>query len=99
LAYCMHVKCAADNVSSSETEQCWARVAGDGVSVGSLESNLPSIVPAVMLPYDVGSLNQTSLVNEQYFEDSRKTIQGYVKQESAHALYGQVFRQDQTDCS
>jgi len=74
----MHVKCAADNVSSSETEQCWARVAGDGVSVGSLESNLPSIVPAVTLPYDAGSLDQTSLVNEQYYEDSQKMNQGYV---------------------
>jgi hypothetical protein len=84
----MQVKCAADNVSSSETEQCWAKVAGDGTPVRTLQANLPSTVPNVTLPYNAAGLEQTSLVNEQYYEDSRTTIQGYVKQESAHALYG-----------
>jgi hypothetical protein len=86
----MEVRCAADNVSSSETEQCWAKVAGDGFPVGTLQTNLPSTVPNVTLPYDATALDQMSLVDEQYYEDTRTTIQGYVKQESAHALYGFV---------
>lgn len=87
----MQTKCAADNVSSSGIEQCWAKVAGDGVLVGTLEANLPSIVPTVTLPYDATALDQTSLIDDQYYEDSRTTIKGYVKQESAHALYGLVL--------
>jgi hypothetical protein len=88
LAYCLQTKCAADNVSSSITEQCWAKVAGDGLPAGTLQEHLPSTVPNVTLAYGATALDQTSLVDEQYYEDSRKTIQGYVKQESAHALYG-----------
>jgi hypothetical protein len=84
----MQVKCAADNVSSSDTEHCWNKVAGDGLPVKSLEANLPSEIPNVTLAYDATALDQTSLVDDQYYEDSRTTIQGYVKQESAHALYG-----------
>ena len=91
LAYCLQVKCAADNVASSVTEQCWAKVAGDGLPVGTLQEHLPNTVPNVTLSYDATALDQTSLVDEQYYEDSRKTIQGYVKQESAHALYGLVL--------
>jgi hypothetical protein len=41
LAYCMQVKCAADSVSENEVEQCWDKVAGDGLQVSSLEDNLP----------------------------------------------------------
>jgi len=91
LAYCMQVKCAADNVSSTEIEQCWNKVASDGLMVGSLEANLPTATPNITLAYDATSLDQTSLVDNQYYDDSRTTIQGYVKQESAHALYGLVI--------
>ena len=84
----MQVKCAADNISSSETEQCWAKVAGDGVQVETLEANLPSALPTIMLSYDTASLDKTNLADNQYYEDSRTTIKGYVKKESANALYG-----------
>lgn len=84
----MQLKCAADNLTSFETDACWNKVAGDGINVGSLEANLPSAAPTVQLAYDATSLQQTSLVDNQYYEDSRATIQGYAKQESAHALYG-----------
>ena len=88
LAYCIETKCAADNVSLSETEQCWSKLAGDGLQVGTLEANLPSGTPNTTLVYDATALDQTSLVNDQYYEDTRTSIQGYVSQESAHALYG-----------
>jgi predicted ferric reductase len=91
LAYCLQIKCAADNVASSVTEQCWAKVAGDGLPAGTLQEHLPNTVPNVTLLYDATTLDQTSLVDEQYYEDSWKTIQGYVKQESTHALYGLVL--------
>jgi hypothetical protein len=91
LAYCIQQKCTSDNVSSSNIDQCWANVAGDGLQVPSLENSLPnSTLVATQLAYNATTLNQTSLVNEQYYADSRSTIQGYVKQESAHALYGYV---------
>ena len=88
LAYCMQVKCAADNVSESQVEQCWEKVAGDGLQVSSLEDNLPASAPTTELAYYAVSLSTTSLVNDQYYEDSRRTIQSNVSAESAHALYG-----------
>ena len=84
----MQVKCAADNTSSAEVQDCWSKVAGDGMKVSSLEDNLPRPIPTTELPYDAVALKEVSLVNNQYFEDSRKTIQGYMKQQSAQALYG-----------
>jgi len=84
----MQVKCAADNVSESQVEQCWEEVAGDGLQVSSLEDNLPASAPTTELAYNAVSLSNTSLVNDQYYEDSRRTIQSYVSAESAHALYG-----------
>jgi hypothetical protein len=88
LAYCIQLKCASDNVSLSESETCWNAVAGDGDIVSSLQDNLPVTSPTTQLAYDASSLSQASLVNDQYYEDSRETIQRYVKQETAHALYG-----------
>lgn len=90
LAYCMQVKCALDNVSSSTTETCWSAVAGDGATVGNLQGNLPSTPPTIELAYHAFSLSNTSLVNDQFYENSRTTIEAYVKQETAHALYGYV---------
>ena len=84
----MKVKCAADNISETQVDSCWSKVAGDGMPVSSLQDNLPPSAPTIELPYDAVALEDTSLVNDQYYEDSRETIQGYVKQESAHALYG-----------
>lgn len=88
LAYCMQEKCAADNTSSTLVEHCWNKVAGDGAEVSSLEDNLPNPAPTNELPYNAVALEAISLVNHQYYEDSRKTIDGYVKEDSAHALYG-----------
>ncbi len=56
----------------------------------SVEANLPSSIPNITLGYDATKLEQKSLVDEQYYEDSRTNIQDYVKQESVHALYGLV---------
>jgi hypothetical protein len=84
----MQVKCAVDNVTASQVDQCWDKVAGDGYQVSSLEDNLPSSAPTTQLAYNAVSLSATSLVNDQYYADSRKTIQSYVSAESAHALYG-----------
>ncbi|KAE9375350.1 hypothetical protein N431DRAFT_463438 [Stipitochalara longipes BDJ] len=91
LAYCVQTRCAADNASSRETQQCWAKVAGDGLPVGTLQAFLPSTPPTVTLSYGATTLDQTSLVDDQYYEDSRTTIQGYMKQESSHALYGTIL--------
>ena len=93
LAYCIHTKCASDNVSLTATETCWSTVASDGDAVSSLQDNLPS-TPTTELAYDASSLSSISLVNNQFYEDFRKTIEGYVKQESAHALYGYVRASD-----
>lgn len=68
--------------------QCWSKVAGDGVQVSSLENNLPDSVPTIELAYNAASLDEVSLVNGQYYEDSRVTISSARKQESVHALYG-----------
>jgi hypothetical protein len=88
LAYCMQTKCRADNVSSSVVEECWRKVAGDGIQVGSLESNVPTTIPTNQLAYSANSLDKVSLVNDQYYMDSRATIKGSVAQESTHAKYG-----------
>jgi hypothetical protein len=94
LAYCLQVNCAADNVSESQVGQCWSVVAGDGLEVSSLEQNLPSTPPTTELAYDAQSLVKISLVNNQFYENSRTTIQGYVAQETVHALYGFVYSID-----
>lgn len=73
-------------------EHCWSKVAGDGLPVGTLQANLPSGAPNITLEYDAIALDQTSLVNDQYYGDTRTSIQGYMKQESAHALYGSVLK-------
>ncbi|KAH8672093.1 ferric reductase like transmembrane component-domain-containing protein [Tricladium varicosporioides] len=91
LAYCMKSKCAEENVTISITEQCWGNVAGDGLSIKALEDYLPAITPTSQLSYGSLSLKEVSLVNDQYYQDSKQTIQGYVKQESAHALYGTIL--------
>jgi hypothetical protein len=88
LAYCIQIKCGSDNISLAQTEKCWNSVAGDGAPVRSFQDNLPATAPTTQLAYDASLLQQPSLVNDQFYEDSRKTTQGYVKQEAAHALYG-----------
>lgn len=88
LAYCLHDKCAADNVSSIATSSCWNKVAGDGIQVGDLEMHLPVSAPTAQLGYNATTLEEASLVDDGYYVDSRTTIKGYVKQESVHALYG-----------
>ena len=88
LAYCIQSKCAVDNTSAAQVDEIWNRVSFDGIKVTRLGDNIPDPVPTKELPYDALVLNETSLVNRQYYEDSRTTVQGYVKQESAHALYG-----------
>ncbi|KUJ18314.1 uncharacterized protein LY89DRAFT_717889 [Mollisia scopiformis] len=92
LAYCMEVKCAADNtVSPAQVETCWNNVAGDGLPVPSLEAALPKVPPTHQLAYNATMLNTTMLVNDQMYEDSKRTIEAYVRQESAHARYGTVL--------
>lgn len=84
----MQTRCQSDNVSSSVVDQCWSKVAGDGVQVSSLENNLPDSIPTTELAYNAVSLDEVSLFNGQYYEDSRVTITSAKKQESVHALYG-----------
>jgi hypothetical protein len=88
LAYCIQSKCAADKTSAAHVEKFWSRNSVGGIKVTSLEDNIPDLIPTKALPYNALVLNETSQVNPQYYSDSRTTIQGFVKQESAHALYG-----------
>jgi hypothetical protein len=88
LAYCIEIRCAAENVSTNAAKQCWSNVAGDGLAVSTLEDNFPSTPPTSELAYNAISLNETSLVNENFYQDSRSTIQEYIRGESAHARYG-----------
>lgn len=91
LAYCMEIKCAADNsVSPAQVEACWKNVAGDGLDVPTLEASLPKAAPTHQLAYNATSLNSTMLVNDQMYENSKRTIEAYVRQESAHARYGYI---------
>lgn len=90
LAYCISTTCAAENVSNTTTESCWKEVAGDGLSINDLEYYLPSTTPTIQLSYNATILSQVSLVNEQYYQDTRNTIKTYVKQESTHTIYGYV---------
>jgi hypothetical protein len=53
----MQVKCKVDNTNSSQVEQCWSSVAGDGLKLSSLADNLPSIPPTTELAYDTNSLD------------------------------------------
>jgi hypothetical protein len=92
LAYCMEQKCGADNVSTSLIEQCWNRVAGDGLHVSSFNSSLPLVAPTSELAYDATTLGGTSmLVNASYYLDTRDTLLAYAGQERDHALYRRVF--------
>lgn len=90
LAYCVKSKCAEENITTSATKQCWGKVAGDGLSMKALEDYLLASAPIIQLSYSSLSFQEVSLVNDRYYQDSKQTIQGYVKQESAHALYGFV---------
>jgi hypothetical protein len=90
LAYCMLVKCEAANVGHNEVERCWSNVAGDGLEVSSMGDSLPRTAPSAELAYNAISLNETSLVNAQYYQDTIATIQAYRSQEAVHALYGFV---------
>ncbi|KAF3384099.1 Ferric reductase transmembrane component 3, partial [Talaromyces pinophilus] len=91
LAYCIEIKCAAENVSTNAAKQCWSNVTGDGLAVSTLEDNFPSTPPTSELAYNSISLNETSLVNEHFYQDSRSTIQEYIRGESAHAHYGTIL--------
>lgn len=84
----MQTKCQADGLTTNATEQCWSKVAGDGAQVSSLEDNLPTVAPTSELAYGATTLDQISLVNEQYYSASIGTIKQVAAQETAHALYG-----------
>ena len=90
LAYCIKTKCSQENVSTSTAEQCWNDVAGDGLNVSSLSNYLPTTAPSTQLPYNASILDEVSLVNKEYYKDTRQTIVSYVDQESVHSIYGFV---------
>ena len=90
LAYCIKTKCSLEDVSTSTTEQCWNDVAGDGLNVSLLSNYLPTTAPSTQLSYNASILDDVSLVNEQYYNDTRQTIVSYVDQESVHSIYGFV---------
>lgn len=88
LAYCMEQRCGADNVPNSLIEQCWDKVAGDGLPVSGFNSNLPLVPPTSELAYDATTLGGTPmLANASYYLDTRDTLLAYAGQESDHALY------------
>ncbi|KAH7403806.1 hypothetical protein BKA64DRAFT_744334 [Cadophora sp. MPI-SDFR-AT-0126] len=91
LAYCINTKCTQENVMTSTSEQCWNDVAGDGLNVSALSDYLPTTAPTTQLSYNATTLQQVSLVNEQYYNDTRQTINSYVNQESVHSIYGTIL--------
>ena len=83
----MEQKCTIDGIGMNDINSCWNAVAGDGQPVTTYQSNLLDSVPEQILSYRATSLFNVSLVNDQYYEDTRTTMIAYQTQEKKHALY------------
>jgi hypothetical protein len=86
-SYCVHDRCTKDDVDESEQDQCFSKLAANGLPVSTLQDSLPSISPSVELDAEAIWLNTTSLVNEHAYLANYVTMKEFVSSEHRHTRY------------
>ncbi|KAK6002962.1 hypothetical protein QM012_000807 [Aureobasidium pullulans] len=89
-SYCVHEKCAQDNVDQSEQSKCFSRLAANGLQVPTLQASLPSTAPTVQLETEATWLNSTNLVNGNAYLSNYVTMKEFVSSEERHTRYALV---------
>jgi hypothetical protein len=90
LSYCIKSHCDEEGVSAKKQDHCFEKAAAGGLSVGSLEDSLPDIAPTDQLAEDAMWLNNTMLVNEEYWQADRGTIEAFERSEEDHVKFSYV---------
>jgi hypothetical protein len=86
-ANCVHDKCSGDGVDESKQNQCFSKLAANGLPVSTLQNSLPSIAPSIELEAEAIWLNTTSLVNEHAYLANYVTMREFVSSEHRHTRY------------
>lgn len=89
-SYCIHDKCALDDVDESEQGQCFSKLAANGLLIPTLQASIPSTAPTVQLEAKASWLNSTSLVNEHAYLSNYVTMREFVASEHRHTRYAYV---------
>jgi hypothetical protein len=87
LAYCVKSHCNIEGVSSVKQNTCFERLAAGGLPVPSLQHSLPGTTPQEELAEDAMWLNKTMLVNEDYWQADRGTIEAFERSEEGHVKF------------
>ncbi|KAJ5159838.1 uncharacterized protein N7482_006842 [Penicillium canariense] len=85
LAYCFEQKCADDGLSTSETGQCWIKMAAEGLAVPPFQAIVPVSAPAVELSDDAVFLKTSSRVNEAVYEMTHESYEEWEYEEDMHS--------------
>ena len=86
LAWCMETRCGSEGVDETRTNECWGKIAGDGLQVGDRQSYLSS-KPNMTLQDGATTLTQASLIDDATYEISKASLLSYASSQRMHELY------------